>query len=59
MIFYDNPNLYNNKLQDQLSYERIRRIYLNTNSEIIRHVMEGALVQLLRKGVRPCHNYRE
>jgi len=56
LIFYDNPNLYNDQAQDQLSYERIRKIYLNTDSMIIRHVMEGALVQLLKKGVRPeCH----
>ena len=49
-------NLYNNQVQDQAAYETLRKIYLNTKSDIMRHVAEGAMVQLLRKGVRPCHN---
>ena len=58
MIFYDKTNhlnLYNSKIQNQLAYETLRKLYLNTESDIMRHVAECALVQLLRKGVRPCH----
>ena len=48
-------NLYDNKLQDQLAYETLRKLYLNTQSDVMRHIAENALVQLLRKGVHPCH----
>lgn len=49
-------NLYNDKVQDQAAYETLRRLYLNTHSDIIRHVAETAMVMLLQKGVRPpCH----
>jgi len=48
-------NLYDNQAQDQAAYETLRRIYLNTESMIMRHVAENAMVQLLRKGVQPCH----
>lgn len=41
--------------RDQQVYETARRIYLSTDSDIIRHVMENVIVELLRKGVRPCH----
>lgn len=40
--------------QDRITYETARRIYLNTNSMAVRHVIENVLVHLLRKGVRPC-----
>jgi len=49
-------NLYNDKLQDQLAYETLRKIYVNTESMIMRHVAENAMTQLLRKGVQPCRN---
>ena len=50
-----NNNLYNSKIQNQIAYETLRKLYLNTESDIMRHVAECALVQLLRKGVQPCH----
>lgn len=47
--------LYCNRLQDQRIYEQCRQMYLNTDSDIIRHVAEGAMIQLLKRGVQPCH----
>lgn len=48
-------NLYDNPTQDQAAYETLRKLYLNTNSDAMRHVAETALIMLLKKGVRPCH----
>lgn len=47
-------NLYHDQAQDQAAFETLRKIYANTRSMIIRHVVENAMIQLLRKGVRPC-----
>jgi hypothetical protein len=48
-------NLYHDQNQDQAAYETLRKLYLSTKSDIMRHVVENAMIQLLRKGVRPCH----
>ncbi len=47
-------NLYNNHTQDEVAYKVLCQLYLNTRSDVIRHIAENALVQLLRKGVKPC-----
>lgn len=47
-------NLYHDQIQDQAAYETLRKIYLYTKSDAMRHVAENAMIQLLRKGVKPC-----
>ena len=41
-------------VQDIEVYETLRKIYINTESETVRHVVENAMVFLLRGGVKPC-----
>ena len=40
-------NLYHDQNQDQAAYETLRKLYLNTDSDIMRHVAENALVMQL------------
>ena len=53
-LYHDIMNLYHDQNQDQAAYETLRKLYLSTKSDIMRHVVENAMIQLLRKGVRPC-----
>lgn len=53
-LYHDIMNLYHDQNQDQAAYETLRKLYLSTKSDVMRHVAETALVMLLRKGVKPC-----
>lgn len=43
------------RISDERIYEAARQVYLNTEHMGVRHIVEKLMVEMLRRGVKPCY----